>query len=343
MSDTIRKDTNDGEGWHLLDVASLEHVGYKYSAGNDQREKPDFSLFKKLYEETEIKDQDRFKLLYDPGEVSFKHGSPDDQFVPMDTRGKSADRLDKRSASAGSGPGVNGQFPPADKTSRSDETVRAPSTHDGASGLSEAVEKSRKEGYARGLEQGMKEGAERGFEQGLADGEKKGREEGEKKGYAAGAEKGEQEAREAGDKEARRLIDSLETMLLKTEGSWEEHVKRYEGKMIALIGRIAEKVVQARVKVDRGVVRESIVHALGLLPEPEEIVLQVSEDDYEYIDMIKEDFFERIKTLTSISVVANSGINRGGCKIESRTARVETDVESRLKAVFDALLAQGAP
>jgi flagellar assembly protein FliH len=369
LSDTTRKSTNDGESWQLLDINSLEHVGYEDSTGKDRRDRSDFAQFEKLYNDPGINDQDRFKLLYDPGKTLSEQGSPGgesggqpggqsggqpggqneqfDQFVPMDTSGKPKDRSDNRSESAGPGHAdkdrpdkstlADGTDQPDEQSDeQSDETTRASSTP-------ESIEHARKDGHANGLEQGINEGYAKGFEQGLAEGEKQGREEGEKKGYAAGAEKGEEEARAAGDKEARQLIESLETVLLKTEGSWEEHVKRYEGKMIALIGMIAEKVVMARVKVDRGVVRESIVHALGLLPEPEEVVLQVSDEDYEYIDMIKEDFFERIKTLTSISVVANSGISRGGCKIESRTARVETDVESRLKAVFDAVVAEGAP
>ena len=199
--------------------------------------------------------------------------------------------------------------------------------------MTKPLSREKKQGYDQGFQQGLEQGLQQGLEQGI--------EQGEKQGYEAGFAKGEAEAKAIQDEKAKLLIASLETILLKTEGTWDELVKRYEGKMISLIGRIAEKVVQARVKIDKGVVRQSIIHALELLPEPEEIVLQVSEEDYEYIDMIKEDFFENIKSLTSISVVANAGITRGGCRIESATARVETDVESRLQAVFDAVLAQG--
>ncbi|ACN16785.1 FliH [Desulforapulum autotrophicum HRM2] len=331
LSDTEKDHPTRQDRWKALDINSLENVG-----SNDSRTKgkndPEYLLFKTLYDDPGMAEKERFVSIHGAGKGVILSG---DQFKALDTDGgkkeisdislpRSVDPeiSDKSGTSSNSMPGVPPDSPP-------DSPEKETQTPD----FFELIEQAKKEGYDRGFDLGQKEGYDKGVEQGLA--------EGEKQGYPKGFERGETEARALQDEKAQALIASLETILLKTEGTWEDLVKRYEGKMIALIARIAEKVVQARVKLDKGVVRASIIHALGQLPEPEEIVLQVSEEDYEYIDMIKEDFFEQIKSLTSISVVANSGVKRGGCKIESRTARVETDVESRLQAVLDAILEQG--
>ncbi len=331
LSDSEKDPTKAQDRWIALDIASLENAGTD-NFRTKKKDDPDFLRFKTLYDDPGMADKERFISIHGPGEKPDKGAIlPGDQFKPLDTDGRKRDTADTALPGTGE-PEVSDQPGPSP-----DSSLDSPENETVTPDLFDLIEQSKKEGYDRGVEMGQKQGYDKGVEQGLEQGLAKG----EEQGYAQGFEKGESEAKALQDEKAQALIASLETILLKTEGTWEELVKRYEGKMIALIGRIAEKVVQARVKIDKGVVRASIIHALGLLPEPEEIVLQVSEEDYEYIDMIKEDFFEQIKSLTSVSVVANSGVKRGGCKIESRTARVETDVESRLQAVLDAIVEQG--
>ena len=88
-------------------------------------------------------------------------------------------------------------------------------------------------------------------------------------------------------------------------------------------------------------VREDAVEILNLLeqtlktPVPaEEVVLSVSQDDYEYIEMIKDEFFETVDSLTSVLVRSDPSLKRGNCKIETITASISSDVESRLEAIF---------
>jgi len=96
-------------------------------------------------------------------------------------------------------------------------------------------------------------------------------------------------------------------------------------------------------------VREDAVEILNLLeqtlktPVPaEEVVLSVSQDDYEYIEMTKDEFFETVDSLTSISVRSDPSLKRGNCKIETITASISSNVESRLEAIFEAAKAAGA-
>jgi len=58
--------------------------------------------------------------------------------------------------------------------------------------------------------------------------------------------------------------------------------------------------------------------------------------------MIKDEFFEQIDSLNSISVRSDPSIKRGGCRIDTNTASVSTDPESRLDAIFNAMKSAGA-
>ncbi|MFH1155819.1 MAG: FliH/SctL family protein [Pseudomonadota bacterium] len=184
-------------------------------------------------------------------------------------------------------------------------------------------------------------GFDEGFAQGRTQGYDIGFEQGRKKGYDDGFKKGEAESRAQEEKKSRAIIASLEIVLSTMETHWERLVREDEDKILKLICQIAEKVVLATVAMDQDVVRLSVLKALESLPEPEDIVLNVSPEDYEYIETIKEDFFDMVKSLTRISVISNASVTRGGCVVETSDARVKTDLESRLEAVFASILDGG--
>lgn len=203
----------------------------------------------------------------------------------------------------------------------------------------EAQEAILEEAFAKGFDEGKKQGFEAGQESGRETGYQEGYDKGEQEGYDAGLAKGEADGKMLSEAQARELIDSLEAMCHKAEEAWQTMVKESESQILSLIGKIAEKVVMASVDLSEGAVRASVLEALSVMPDPEEIVLNIAPEDYEYIEMVKEDFFEAFKSLKHVSVVSNPAVSRGGCKIESSKGRVETDVASRLEAVKNSMLA----
>jgi flagellar assembly protein FliH len=112
--------------------------------------------------------------------------------------------------------------------------------------------------------------------------------------------------------------------------------------LVELVCQIAGKVVMAKLDADETVIKNTILDALSQLASPEEIVLSVAEEDYEYVEMIKETFFESVRSLTNITVNTDAMIPKGGCRIESAGATIATDPESKLKAVYDAIAQAGS-
>ena len=213
----------------------------------------------------------------------------------------------------------------------------------------EGFDHGEKQGFKKGFDHGEKEsfkkGETKGFKQGFEYGEDKGinqgRKSGETIGYEKGFKKGEKKAIEDGNAKALKKIASLEDILLKINNIWDELIKKHEVNIISLVCKIVEKIVLAKVEIDNTLVRESVMHALNCLPEPEKISINVSTKDYEYIKTIKQEFFKNIKTLKGIRIVRNFSINSGGCKIESSKANVSTDLQSRLDAVFSSIIKAG--
>jgi len=106
---------------------------------------------------------------------------------------------------------------------------------------------------------------------------------------------------------------------------------------VSLVCKITEKVVMAKIENDDEIIRHTVIDALQSLAAPENVTLSICPEDYEFIEMVKDEFFDVIETLESISVRSDPSVKRGGCKVETLTASVAADPEEKLKAVFESV------
>ncbi len=368
LSDKDKQNTTASDEWKLLDLNSIKHIDDEKFL-KKEKNKPDYNLFKLIYEDSQTSKQDSFKTLYEP-DVKFTDSQPDTshdfkELFKEDNKkvntvngskpqpASDSDMGDETKFSEGSDftSGMNdiktSRLPDESGEDMSDhikpdsivkpETDNEPdpdlsqnSDNNSHSDSGSAEEKNR-------YEEGFKQGFDKGKEDGLIEGRVKGEEQGYKEGFA----KGEEDAKKACDAKAGEVLSSLEDIFLKTNDAWEKLVKKYENQIISLVCRIAEKVVLAKVAIDDQVVKQSIFQAMEKMPEPEEISLHISPDDYEYIEMIKEDFFDKVKGLKSVSLLSDPSVTKGGCRIESSKAKIETSIESRLEAVFSSIVKAG--
>lgn len=155
--------------------------------------------------------------------------------------------------------------------------------------------------------------------------------------YKEGFAKGEKEGLKAGQEQARVEVERMQQILSDMSRVWEQIVAGYETQIVTLVCRVAEKVVCGQVAVDDEVVKRSILNAFSAVPEPEDVSIDVNPKDYEYIETIKDDFFECISSLRDVSVSADPSVPQGGCKIRTRAGQVDGTLQARLEAVQKSL------
>ncbi|MCF6247326.1 MAG: hypothetical protein L3J69_08185 [Desulfobacula sp.] len=315
-------DRNDNQ-FQAFDVNDLESFDSE-KENRDPRAKPDVERFKMLFEKTEFESGEEnieFQALY-TGEKEEVHVV----FMPMIEK---EEESDKKSS---------GQPGPIEKASQSEppDAVEPEETPEEI-GYKDGFESGYADGVAQGLEQGIKEGFEKGEPDGHEKGEKQGFEEGEAKGLEQGRKIGEKKAEKETREKGIDILASLEDTLKTADTTLLLLVEKYEDRIISLIQLIARKAVLARLEIDDEIVKPMVLDALGTLVEPEQVELSVCEADYEYIEMVKDDFFEEIKSLENVSVKSDPTIKRGGCKIKTNTAAIETDPMARLDAIFEAI------
>ncbi|MFO7753275.1 MAG: FliH/SctL family protein [Desulfobacteraceae bacterium] len=345
MSDGNGQKEKAGKGgFTALDISTLENVDTDRLFEEEKRS-PDYDRFKLLYDDPfSLNDSTdgAFKRLY---EFETEESGENNRFTQLDYGGSKRSETassavqgpdqrpgpDAQAANGGSAP-VPESGKAVDGDTGSEQADReASALHRGLNDMddragadaayNEGFEKGRHEGYSKGFEQGERDGFEQGFEKGMSE----------------GFEQGEAEAVEITEKQVHEKLETLEGVMGKLDTCYEDMLLANEEKILDLLEKIMEKVVFATVETDRTVVKETIMDALEKLARPEEIVLLVSPGDYEYIEMVKEDFFEAVKSLKSVSVKSDLSIRPGGCRIESTKGGIQTDPEEKLQMVFDSI------
>ena len=321
LSDKVKDD------FKPINFSALENHD-EAKVNRDKKEEPDWDKFKVFYKDlkSKQKETDIFKELFDLGKEEkpafeqFGEEKPEKSETLEDEtefgENKAIDKEDTKESEHESGD--------------EDELTKEGSEH-----LKDEIvpELTPEQGYEQAFENGKKDGYEKGFEQG----KKEGREKGVETGYSEGYTNGESQAAQDIEIKIAEKADEFKEMLLKLDNTYQELAKRYEEKIISLICKICEKVVLAKVEIDDEIVKKTVLDAINTLPEPEDIILSVSNEDYEYIEMVKEDLFEFIKTLKSVSVKSDTSVNRGGCRIETKEGYVEADIEVKLEKVFSSI------
>jgi flagellar assembly protein FliH len=334
--------SNDDQ-FEQIAVNSLESFDQEHS-NRTQRTKPDLDRFKALFEKPEFENQeaDEFKALYEDS----KEEEEEIVFEPLFDIKEESDSLDtsKRSDNSGGSDqsGVSGNL-----DEHSDDLDNSASSVEKE--LKEPEETPEAKGYREGFEKGLEKGREQGYEKGLKQGEEKGLETGEQKGFEQGKEQGLEQGIKLGEEkgeaqvieDSAAILNSLENSLTTADQTLDLLVEKYETGIISLMEQIVKKIIMAHMQIDDEIVKPMILDALKTLVQAEEVVLSVSQEDYDYIEMIKDEFFETVDSLTSVSVKSDPSIKRGGCKIDTNTASISSDVESRLEAIFEAIKTAG--
>ena len=317
------------DGFKAIDVGSLDSFDEELSLKGPETQ-PDFERFKLLFDPLEVqKEEGGFEALY---EVTKQ--LKEELFEPL-IQGADvvSDESDvKKDVS-----------PPLEEVQNADAPEEGPTAEEQGfaagyeQGMAQGVEKGQADGHAKGYKVGLEEGRKEGLKQGEADGLAKGEAEGFEKGLDVGRDAGKEEIAQ----EMAQVLGPFRQALGAADQMLENMLVRYETQLVELVCQIAGKVVMAKLNSDDAVVKNTILDALSQLASPEEIILSVAEEDYEYVEMIKETFFESVRSLTHITVNTDAMIPKGGCRIESAGATIATDPESKLKAVYDAIVQAG--
>ncbi len=161
-------------------------------------------------------------------------------------------------------------------------------------------------------------------------------------GYNEGFNKGYQEGINRGKEEINQKINELKSAIAAFKNILQDLEEFKQKQIIALMPqilklsmKIAEKIVAAKINLERELIISIIKEALNTLPVIEDkIIIKVNPEDYKIVS-------QKISELgvdpQKLSIHPSYDLKRGDCSLETQSLQVEAKIDEKLKEIENAL------
>ena len=160
----------------------------------------------------------------------------------------------------------------------------------------------------------------------------------EQEAYEKSFAQGEKDGFEFGEKKAIKVVKNIENLFNEMVSLKHDVLKQYEREIIDLIFAVTEKIVHHEVRSKESVIKNTIFEALELAVEKSKVVFNVNPEDYDYVEKLRPELFNRNKGAKSIVVTSDPGVTRGGCYLETPYGNIDATIESKLEKIYQCLL-----
>ena len=154
------------------------------------------------------------------------------------------------------------------------------------------------------------------------------------KGFAQGERAGAEAAGKRGEVMLRRLTETLDELTSLRA----QMIHQTEHQMVQLALAVARRVVHREISLDRDLLVAMARVAMDRLGESAQVTVRLSPEDFEATSAAR----AALWTGTNVTVVADSRVSRGGCRIESDLGVMDAGADAQIQEIARALLGDGA-
>lgn len=146
---------------------------------------------------------------------------------------------------------------------------------------------------------------------------------------------GKEEGYASGKAEVDRLIERVHKVLNAAIDKRRDIIMEAENQMVELVLLISNKVVKVISEEQKDVVLSNVVQALRKMKSRGEVEIKVNLSDIKLTTDHIKDFMEMIESVSAITVLEDSTIEKGGCIIETNLGRIDARISSQLREIED--------
>jgi flagellar assembly protein FliH len=154
------------------------------------------------------------------------------------------------------------------------------------------------------------------------------------KGFAQGERAGGEAAGKRGEVMLRRLTETLDELTSLRA----QMIHQTEHQMVQLALAVARRVVHREISLDRDLLVAMARVALDRLGESAQVTVRLSPEDFEATAAARAAQW----TGTNVTVVADSRVARGGCRIDSDLGVMDAGADAQIQEIARALLGDAA-
>lgn len=160
-------------------------------------------------------------------------------------------------------------------------------------------------------------------------------------GYQEGYQQGVQEGKQSGLAEMQSLIDAAveKTQDLLTLGNKDakEMILSAERQIIEIALAVASRIMACQIEENPMVVLPIVKNALEKVRDQEQIVIRVSNNDFDIVLQAKRDFQNMVGREQALNIVADRTIQPGNCVIDTSYGVVDAKIDTQFDALRKAL------
>jgi len=158
-----------------------------------------------------------------------------------------------------------------------------------------------------------------------------------KEAYDKGFEQGERAGFEFGNKKAETVAEEFLGILEEIRQCREHVLRQGETEAVRLAMVLAEKIICREISLQEDVIIDVAREALSLCAESDRIRIEVSPEDYTFLEGCGDRFQKAVKKIKGIETVANPAVQRGGCIVDTALGRIDAQVEEKIEMLFGTL------
>jgi flagellar assembly protein FliH len=170
------------------------------------------------------------------------------------------------------------------------------------------------------------------------------------RGFLEGEQKGRNDGQKAAFEQALKKIEAplsaLRAGLLQLQRIRHETYRRIENEVVKLAMAIAEKVICREINTDRETVVWVAKEALARVKSPDKLTIKMNPEDLPFLSQTQYQISDFINNIEQVNLVAEAGIERGGCIVETDSGEIDARVEKQLQAIeesFKTAMAKNNP
>lgn len=161
---------------------------------------------------------------------------------------------------------------------------------------------------------------------------------GHDEGYAEGFKKGEDAARE----EFKPFLETIEGLISDLTGFRKDMYNKGEREMVEMVVSLAKKVIHFEFSTRDDAVQEMIRLAVQSVLDRESMVIKINPTDKGYAESFRPELHHLFGEIKNITFEAHSGVERGGCIVETNFGVVDARID-KLGEQMDRILNLAPP
>ena len=155
--------------------------------------------------------------------------------------------------------------------------------------------------------------------------------------YQLGLDEGRKKAFQENAEQIKTRLDHMDQLFTSVQKLKTELVDQNESHLVQLAFHMAKRLAHVEVKTEPKVVMEVIRRAIELAQIEEEVVVQVSPEQIEFLESLKNETGREFEFMKSIKLVPMQGLGIGGCVIETNYGEIDARFDERVNTLWEAI------